>query len=194
MLSLRLKRIGRTGHAQFRLIAQDRRFSPKSGRITAYLGSYNPHTKKAELDVEKINAYLKNGAQPSPKVAKLLKKEGLKLPNWVAKPLTKKRAIRHPEKLRRNRPTSSEATEGKPAGESTPAKEASAEKPTEPAEEAVATEEAPAEVEVSTADLPAEALAKAGTPAADAVVEEPKPAEAVKTEESDADKEPKAEA
>ncbi|HCM51558.1 TPA: 30S ribosomal protein S16 [Candidatus Saccharibacteria bacterium] len=122
MLSLRLKRTGRTGHAQFRLIAQDRRFSPKSGRIAAYLGSYNPHTKKAEIDVEKINAYLKNGAQPSPKVAKLLKKEGVKLPSWVAKPSAKKRAIRHPEKLRRNRSADAEPVEA-PAGEPAPVKE-----------------------------------------------------------------------
>lgn len=170
MLSLRLKRTGRTGHAQFRLIAQDRRFSPKSGRVAAYLGSYNPHSKEAELDIEKINAYLKNGAQPSPKVAKLLKKEGVKLPAWVAKPLTKKRAIRHLEKLRRNRP----------AGEPAPAKEAPAEKPEEPTNEATAKQEAPAEAETTAQE---EGTARAETPAAESVTEQAKPEKVAESEE-----------
>lgn len=105
MLTIRLKRTGRRGHAQYRLVAQDSRFSPSSGRVVAYLGSYNPHTKEATIDGEKVSAYLSNGAQPSDRAAKLLKSEGIKLPDWVQQPADKKREIRNPEKLRRNRPT-----------------------------------------------------------------------------------------
>ena len=104
MLAIRMQRTGRRGHAQFRVIVQDDRFSPKSGRIVAYVGSYDPHTKVAQLDTEKITGYLGNGAQPSDRVAKILKKEGLKLPAWVSIKPDKKRAIRHPQKLRRNLP------------------------------------------------------------------------------------------
>ena len=159
MLSLRLKRIGRTGHAQFRLIAQDRRFSPKSGRITAYLGSYNPHTKKVELDVEKINAYLKNGAQPSPRVVKLLKKEGIKLPAWVAKPLPKRGSIRNPDKRRSTRPAGAPA----PSPAQTLPDKVSAGKPKTdmPAEaEAKTVEEQPAEAKAAPVEQKPETQAK----------------------------------
>ena len=58
----------------------------------AYAGSYNPYTKVAQLDSELIGGYLSNGAQPSDRVAKLLKKEGVKLPAWYKLPSPKKRA------------------------------------------------------------------------------------------------------
>lgn len=111
MLAIRMQRTGRRGHAQFRLIVQDSRFSPKSGRVVAYLGSYNPHTKTATLNKEETAKYLQNGARPSDTVAQLIQKEGIKLPQWVKTSAPKKRAIRHPEKLRRNRPASEPAPE-----------------------------------------------------------------------------------
>ena len=83
MLALRLQRVGRKKLAQYRLIAQEHSLQPTSGKVAAYLGSYNPHTKEANLKTEEIQAYLKNGAQPSNSAAKLLQKEGIKLPDWV---------------------------------------------------------------------------------------------------------------
>jgi len=143
MLAIRLQRTGRSGHAQFRVIIQDDRFSPKSGRVVAYVGNYDPHTKVAKLDGETIGNYLSNGAQPSDRVAGLLKKEGIKLPGWAKVSDPQKRAIRHPEKLRRNRPA------GEPApvvAEETPAEPAAAqEAPAEPAAEAPETEAKPEE-------------------------------------------------
>jgi len=115
MLAIRMQRTGRSGHAQFRVIVQDSRAHPKSGRVVEYLGSYNPHTKQAQLDKDTISSYLKNGAQPSDRVAKLLKKEGLKLPSWVSISPDKKRKIRHPDKLRRNAPPEQKAAASKPA-------------------------------------------------------------------------------
>ena len=109
MLAIRMQRTGRRGHAQFRVIVQDARRSPSSGQVVARLGSYNPHTKIAALNSEKTSLYLQNGAQPSERVAKLLKKEGIKLPHWVSFASDKKSAIKNPDKLRRNR---SPATEG----------------------------------------------------------------------------------
>ncbi|MBI4034624.1 30S ribosomal protein S16 [Candidatus Saccharibacteria bacterium] len=152
MLAIRLQRTGRTGHAQFRLIVQDSRFSPSSGRVVEALGSYNPHTKTIQIDKDSAAKHLANGAQPSPRAARLLKAEGVKLPDWVAEPAKQKRAIRNPEKLRRNRPAGTSAPEPKPADSSAdltaeaPAK-ADALAKEEPAAEGVAV---PAEAESKT--------------------------------------------
>ncbi len=104
MLSIRMQRTGRKGHAMFRMVVQDSRYTPTSGKVVAQLGSFDPHTKTVRLDGEKASFYLQNGAQPSDRVALLLQKEGVKLPKWVKLSSAKSGTIRHPEKLRRNRP------------------------------------------------------------------------------------------
>ncbi len=104
MLAIRMQRTGRKGHAQFRMVVQDSRRTPSSGNIVAALGSYNPHTKEAKLDIEKATTFLNNGAQPSDRVAALLQKEGVKMPAWVNVRTKQERAIRNAEKLRRNQP------------------------------------------------------------------------------------------
>lgn len=111
MLAIRMQRTGRTGHAQFRVIVQDSRAHPKRGKVVAYLGNYDPHTKQAALNSEEINAYLKNGAQPSERIVKLFKKEGIKVPKWAVSETKKKQAVKNPEKLRRNRPAQEQASE-----------------------------------------------------------------------------------
>ncbi|MBI3624202.1 30S ribosomal protein S16 [Candidatus Saccharibacteria bacterium] len=118
MLAIRLQRTGRSGHAQFRLIVQDSHVSPKSGKVVARLGSYNPHTKQATLDKEKASFYLKHGAQPSHRIASLLKKEGIKLPKWVASVPVKHGQIRNPEKLHKDRPVET-ITTAEPVAEPT---------------------------------------------------------------------------
>lgn len=104
MLVIRLQRTGRKGHAQFRVVVQDSRRTPTSGKIVAQVGTYNPHNKVAVLDKERAQTYLDNGAQPSDRVVLLFKKEGIKLPKWVTLPVKQDAKIRNPEKLRRNRP------------------------------------------------------------------------------------------
>ncbi|HSX44862.1 MAG TPA: 30S ribosomal protein S16 [Candidatus Saccharimonadales bacterium] len=98
MLAIRLQRTGRRGHSQFRVIVQDARLSPKSGKVVVQLGSYNPHTKAVILDAEKAKFYLDHGAQPSDRVIGILKQENVKLPKWVKKPITKKGKTRNPDK------------------------------------------------------------------------------------------------
>lgn len=129
MLSIRMKRLGRKGHPTYRVVVQDSRQSPSSGKCVALLGSYDPHTKQSTLVKDKAEFYLKNGAQPSDRVASLFKAEKITLPKWVEKPTKKKRSIRNPDKLRKNRPAG--ATEDKkpePAeqAEESPASEAEA--------------------------------------------------------------------
>lgn len=83
MLALRLQRVGRKKLAHFRLIAQEHSLSPKSGRVVQRLGNFNPHTKEFTFEKEAVETFLKNGAQPSNRVARLLKDNGVKLPSWV---------------------------------------------------------------------------------------------------------------
>lgn len=179
MLAIRLQRTGRRGHAQFRFIVQDSRSHPKRGKVVAYLGNYNPHDKSANIDGEKASQYLAGGAQPSDRVARLLKSEGVKLPTWVKLTNPKKSTIRHPQKLRKNRPAeavheqapSPSAEEVASETPAAPAEEAPAQgQPTE--EQAPSPEETPAPKKVS--ETPAEPSAE--EPAQQAA-EDQKPAE-----------------
>lgn len=105
MLAIRLQRIGRSGYPTYRLAVQEAQRSPKSGRVIAYVGSYNPHTKQASVQTELAQKYLDNGAQPTPRVVKLLKDAGVKLPSWVKEfDANQTGKIRHAEKLRKNQP------------------------------------------------------------------------------------------
>lgn len=104
MLAIRMQRTGRKGHAMFRMVVQDAHLTPTSGKVVARLGSYDPHAKIATLDKEKAGFYLKNGARPSDRAARLLASEGLKLPEWVRLSPKKEGKLRNPEKLRKNQP------------------------------------------------------------------------------------------
>ncbi|MDO4611812.1 MAG: 30S ribosomal protein S16, partial [Candidatus Saccharibacteria bacterium] len=90
---------------------------PLSGRVVAEVGNYNPATKKTTLDKEAVEKYLKNGAQPSSRVAFVLKKNGIELPKWYKEAAPKTKAAKHADKLRKNQPKE------KPV-EETPAEEA----------------------------------------------------------------------
>lgn len=103
MLSIRLQRVGRKGHAMYRLVVQESQRQPTSGRVIAFVGSYDPHTKEAKVQVELAQKYLDNGAQPTPRVVKLLKTAGVKMPSWVEKvSTTRAKTVRNVEKLRKN--------------------------------------------------------------------------------------------
>lgn len=149
MLAIRLQRRGRKGLAQFRVIVQESHRSPKSGRVVAHLGSFDPHSKALEIDVEKAEKYLSNGAQPSDRVIKLFTEAKVTLPKWVEASPAKESKIRNQDKLRKNQPA-----------EEAPVEEAAAPAESEEAvaEEAPAKEDAPAE-EVAAKEAPAEEAA-----------------------------------
>lgn len=104
MLAIRMQRTGRKGHAMFRVVVQDSRRTPSSGKVVAYLGSYDPHAKSLTLDKEKAGFYLQHGAQPSSRAARLLQSEGIKLPDWVSVSGDRQRVVRNPDKRRSTRP------------------------------------------------------------------------------------------
>jgi small subunit ribosomal protein S16 len=163
MLAIRLQRQGRKGYPVYRVVVQEAQLAPTSGRVVAYVGSYNPHTKQSNLKVAELEKYLSHGAQPSPRVVKLLIENKVKLPDWVKKPANDKQGkIRFADKLRRNRPT--EETSAETPTEEAPAEETPAEQPAE--DEAEQPAEAVAEPE-KPVETPAE------TPAEDPAAEAP---------------------
>jgi small subunit ribosomal protein S16 len=111
MLVIRMQRTGRKGHAMFRVVVQDSRRTPSSGKIVAQLGSYDPHSKNLILNAEKAAFYLEHGAQPSDRVARLLQTEGIKLPTWVKLSGSKEGTVRNPEKRRSTTPAEEKAPE-----------------------------------------------------------------------------------
>ena len=119
MLAIRLQRLGRKGYPTYRIAVQESQRHPSSGRVVAYVGSYNPHTKETTLNLEKVEFYLGHGAQPTPRVVKILSEQKVALPVWVKTPAgDKKVSVKNQEKLRKNRPVE-EAEE--PAEEAAPA-------------------------------------------------------------------------
>lgn len=128
MLAIRLQRIGRKGYPVYRLAVQEAQRHPSSGRVVAYVGSYNPHTKEASVQKDEAQKYLDNGAQPSPRVVKLLRDAGVKLPKWVkAHDDSQQKSIKNVEKLRKNQPKE-EVVEEEVVAESTETADAPAEK------------------------------------------------------------------
>lgn len=105
MLAIRLQRLGRKAYPVYRLAVQESHRHPSSGRVVAYVGTYNPHTKEANVQVEAAQTYLNNGAQPTPRVVKLLKVAGVKLPSWVKEyDAAKTKPVKKADKLRKHQP------------------------------------------------------------------------------------------
>ena len=120
MLAIRMQRNGRSHYPTYRIVVQEAQRHPLSGRVVAEVGTYNPQTKALTLDKEAVEKYLKNGAQPSSRVAFVLKKNGVKLPKWVKLTPEKKVAAKHADKLRKNQPKEEAPVEEAPTQE-TPA-------------------------------------------------------------------------
>ena len=76
---IRLKKLGRRHRPFYRLCAVDRR-RPRDGRVLEELGTYDPMVPdvdaRAVLDGERIAYWLGVGAQPTEKVAVLIRKYG----------------------------------------------------------------------------------------------------------------------
>jgi small subunit ribosomal protein S16 len=81
MVVIRLRRIGKRSVPYYRIVVADRR-SPRDGKFIEQLGTYNPHkkekTEKIALDGERASYWLKQGAQPSVRVASFFKELGIK--------------------------------------------------------------------------------------------------------------------
>ena len=77
MVKIRLRRMGAKKAPFYRSVVADSRY-PRDGRFIEEIGTYNPVVNPAELkvDVDRAQAWIKTGAQPTETVRDLLKKGG----------------------------------------------------------------------------------------------------------------------
>ena len=77
-VKIRLKRIGAKKNPFYRVVVADSRY-PRDGRFIEEIGTYNPVVEPAQvnIDSEKAQKWIKNGAQPTDTVKSLLKKQGI---------------------------------------------------------------------------------------------------------------------
>ncbi len=78
MLRIRLRRVGKKKQPSYRVVVADSR-APRDGAFVETIGHYNPLTNPATvtIDEEKAREWLRQGAQPSDRVQRLLAAQGI---------------------------------------------------------------------------------------------------------------------
>ena len=78
MVKIRLRRMGAKKAPFYRIVVADSRY-PRDGRFIEEIGTYNPLTDPATVDVDADHAqeWIKKGAQPTDTVRGILKKAGV---------------------------------------------------------------------------------------------------------------------
>lgn len=78
MVKIRLRRMGAKKSPFYRIVVADSRY-PRDGRFIEEIGTYNPTAEPVELkvDLDRAQAWIKTGAQPTETVRVLLKKAGM---------------------------------------------------------------------------------------------------------------------
>ena len=172
MLTIRLARSGAKKRPFYHISVADSRM-PRDGRFVERIGYFNPIASgqevRLEIDLERVDYWIGQGAQPSDRVLNLLK-QNKETPEQTEKRLAakeQKRQKKLAKKLAEKEPVVEEAA----AAEEVPAEEA-------PAEEAAA-EEAPAE------EAAAEEAAAEEAPAEEAPAEEAEATEGSEEKEKD---------
>jgi small subunit ribosomal protein S16 len=76
-VKLRLMRMGKTKQPTYRVVAADGR-SPRDGRFIEIVGTYAPRLEPSGVEIDNAKAlhWLRNGAQPTERVQKLLVQSG----------------------------------------------------------------------------------------------------------------------
>jgi len=140
-VKLRLVRTGKRKQPTYRLVAADSR-SPRNGRFIEIIGTYEPRQEPSRINIDNDRAihWLRNGAQPTERVEKLLRISGA-WEEFTGKPLEPIEYKVKEEAAEEAAPAEEEAAE-----EAAPAEEEAAEEAA-PAEEEAAEEAAPAEEE-----------------------------------------------
>ena len=135
---IRMKKMGRTHRPFFRVCAMDKR-SPRDGRVIEELGTYDPMCPETDarvtLKADRIDYWISVGAQPSDRVATLIKKYGtngthLDVQKEALERLSKRKdytpappEVAKPEKKKKKK----EETKAEAASEETAEKEATSE-------------------------------------------------------------------
>jgi small subunit ribosomal protein S16 len=164
-LKIRMSRGGRTNLPFYRIVVADSR-KPRDGRYIERVGTYNPllandDANRVTLVKDRIEHWLKQGAQPSERVALFLGKAGMidmpKQPNRPHKSAQKEKTkMRNEEKAKKREAANDAAKQAEEDAKAAKAAAAAA-----PVEEPKAEEAAPVEA-------PAEAAPEAAAEAAPA--------------------------
>lgn len=172
---IRLQRGGRKSYAFYRIVIADAR-APRDGRFTEKIGTYNPNTNPATVDLNFDRAlyWVEVGAQPTDTVRNILKSEGVylmkhlrggvkkgafdeaaaqsKFDAWKANKLKTNDAIRQKDEQNKKDAAAKELEAEKKVNEAIAKKVAE-----KKAAEAAAKAEAEAEATTTTEEAPAEA-------------------------------------
>ena len=171
MLTIRLARSGAKKRPFYHISVADSRM-PRDGRFVERIGYFNPIASgqevRLEIDLERVDYWIGQGAQPSDRVLNLLK-QNKETPEQTEKRLAAK-------EQKRQKKLAKKLAEKEPVVEEAPAEEAPEEEA--PAEEAAA-EEAPAE------EAPAEEAPEEEAPAEEAPEEEAEATEGSEEKEKD---------
>ena len=78
MVTIRLRRLGAKKAPFYRIVVADSRY-PRDGRFIEEIGTYNPLTDPAtvNVDADRAQEWIKKGAQPTDTVRGILKKAGV---------------------------------------------------------------------------------------------------------------------
>jgi small subunit ribosomal protein S16 len=87
MLSIRMRRAGSKKRPYYRVVVAEAR-DPREGAFKEILGTYNPRTKPAAVEIDRVrlNHWIKQGARPSDSVRTLLARHLTKDRSVVATP------------------------------------------------------------------------------------------------------------
>lgn len=87
---IRLQRFGKKRHAYFHLVIADSR-APRDGKFIERIGSYDPNTNPATIEIEfdKALDWLRKGAQPTDTVKAILSYKGVMYKNHLDKGVAK---------------------------------------------------------------------------------------------------------
>jgi small subunit ribosomal protein S16 len=145
MIKIRLARLGRKKRPFYRVVATNSR-SPRDGKFLEILGTYDPLQEPSvvSINMEKLNEWVKKGAQLSNRVQKLTD------PEKYAE-LVKDKPKRKPKKAPVEQEKAPEA-EAAPAEEKAPEAEAAPAEEKAPEAEAVPAEEKATETEPGPAE------------------------------------------
>jgi small subunit ribosomal protein S16 len=74
-VSIRLRREGSLNNPYYKVVVADQR-SPRDGKFIELVGNYDPKKTddNANIDLSRIDYWIKNGAQPSDTVRSIIKK------------------------------------------------------------------------------------------------------------------------
>lgn len=132
MLKLKLSRIGKKSQPSFRVIVQERSAAVK-GEFLEELGFYKPTTdpKEFKINEARVKYWMQVGAQPSPSLAVLLKKQGFEDMVKYETGQTRKRKKKKDQPEEEAKPAAQKAPEKAETPTDEPVKEAASPAPVE---------------------------------------------------------------